>query len=383
MNAFKVLVTACVLLVIVYAAYVVINRGQDNGDGPPGVNFDWNAQLNITPGTSEPGALTFAGPAPDAPAAPPFSPASPAGLGDPAFAGVPVAGGLPEAGGPMPVVPTSASMGLAGPTAVTDSPRVLAPPPPSMTTPGLDAPAAAPQSIAGLDAPVGGPEDFNAFMRQADDALRQNRLADAHRMLSQRYQMPGQSPTQIRQLEGLLDQLAGTVIYSREHMVEPPHLVAPTDTLQSVADRYNVPAGLLAKINGLDPAAPLRPGQELKVIRGPFAAIVDLNRCALTLFTVDGRYAGRFAIGAGPESAGQDGTFMVTDKTDISALGPGVSPVYGTRWIGLGERLGLHGTNAPQDVGRTMNQGCIALGQRDIEDLYDILSIGSRVVIRR
>lgn len=205
-------------------------------------------------------------------------------------------------------------------------------------------------------------------------------------MLSQRYNAPNVSPTEASTMERLLDQLAGTVVYSSQSFLEAPYEVLTTDTLQSIADRYNVPTGLLAKINGLDPNVPLRPGQQIKVVRGPFEAIVDLDRYELTLLLEDGRYAGRFTIGVGPEIQ-KEGTFWVTDKADLSAQAANdpalANGSRGTRWIGLGERMGLHGTNLPVSLGRPVNEGCISLRQRDIEDLYDILSVGSKVTIRR
>ena len=62
---------------------------------------------------------------------------------------------------------------------------------------------------------------------------------------------------------------------------------------------------------------------------------------------------------------------------------------YGRFWIGLGKQYGepsqisLHGTPASGSLGRTGGRGEIRLGAQDIEDLYDILSLGSRVVVRR
>ena len=55
----------------------------------------------------------------------------------------------------------------------------------------------------------------------------------------------------------------------------------------------------------------------------------------------------------------------------------------GERWIGLGGGVGIHGTNNPQNIGRDELPGSISLNPRDSEDVYDILSLGSRVTIRR
>ena len=55
----------------------------------------------------------------------------------------------------------------------------------------------------------------------------------------------------------------------------------------------------------------------------------------------------------------------------------------GGAWIGLTDRIGIHGAADPQSVGRDDNRGTICVGDRDLQDLYGILSVGSRVTIVR
>jgi lipoprotein-anchoring transpeptidase ErfK/SrfK len=148
---------------------------------------------------------------------------------------------------------------------------------------------------------------------------------------------------------------------------------------------------LLAKINGIEDPAALRPGERLKVVRGPFQAVISIEQRELALLTNDGSYAGRFRIGIGAEHPPQEGTFSVSEKVSnpvyygrdraISAEDP-ANPL-GERWIGLGKNLGIHGTNSPESIGRNDLPGSISLNERDIADVYDILSLGSRVTIRR
>ncbi len=238
---------------------------------------------------------------------------------------------------------------------------------------------------------------FERLIDQMYQELDAGRIAEAHEVLSPLYFQPGLTPQQSKQITDLLDQLAGTVIYSRQSLLEPPYVVRPGDTLQSIAERYDVPPALIANINGIrDPRGP-QPGQELKVVRGPFHAIIDLADYEMTLML--GRlYAGRFRITVGRDQPNLEGTYVVADK--------GVGPTYygpdgatfdehdprnplGNLWLGLGERvgqatrLGIHGTSDPQNIGRDAPRGNIGLDQRDIEDVYGILSVGSRVVIQR
>ena len=178
---------------------------------------------------------------------------------------------------------------------------------------------------------------------------------------------------------------------STQHLLEPPYEVQAGERLEDIGQRYNVPWQLLAKINGIDDPQNLRPGERLKVVRGPFNAVISLEKRELTLTLADGSYAGRFPIGLGQEQPPREGVYAVSDKV--------VNPVYhgrekslgagdqtnplGNRWIGLGSDMGIHGTDRQENIGRTDLPGSISLSPRDVEDVFDILATGSKVTIRR
>jgi lipoprotein-anchoring transpeptidase ErfK/SrfK len=159
-----------------------------------------------------------------------------------------------------------------------------------------------------------------------------------------------------------------------------------------------VPWQLLAKINGLAESEQLQPGQELKVVRGPFLATVSLGRRELTL-SVGGLYAGRFPVGIGAERQNMEGDWEVNHKlTNPTYYGPDrqidaddPSNPLGEHWISLTSAapegtvapFGIHGTYDAQSINRGDARGYIRLAPKDAHDVYDILSIGSKVVIRR
>jgi lipoprotein-anchoring transpeptidase ErfK/SrfK len=230
---------------------------------------------------------------------------------------------------------------------------------------------------------------FNQAMDRAAVELDLGKLAEVHLALSDWYDHPQLNAAEERQLADLLNRLAGTVIYSHQHhLLEPPYVVRQGDTLDRIAAAHQVPAPLLAKINGIADPASLRPGETLKVVRGPFHARVDLKNHRLTLF-VQGRYAGRFAIGVGRDQAAPNGDFEVAGITRdpayrenrVVAPGDPQNPL-GKYWIDLGNRLGIHGTPDPRNVGRSDVPGCICLAESDLEHVVDMLSVGSKVEIR-
>lgn len=55
--------------------------------------------------------------------------------------------------------------------------------------------------------------------------------------------------------------------------------------------------------------------------------------------------------------------------------------VLGTRRLVLGDGYGIHGTNVPESIGRSVSHGCIRLRNEDIEKLYDMIPVGTPVYI--
>jgi hypothetical protein len=232
--------------------------------------------------------------------------------------------------------------------------------------------------------------------------LDEGKLPEAQLALSTLYVNPDLPADQAKQITDLLDELAGAVIYSRQSYLEPPYTVQAGDTIDRIAQKYQVPWQLLARINGLMPAGtpntdesvkdqPLPTGKELKVVKGPFDALVQLDKRQLTLM-VENRYAGRFPIGVGRDQPKLDGQFTVGTKSlNPTYYGPDgvtINPSdpknpLGGAWIGLTDRIGIHGAADPQSIGRDDNRGTICVGDRDLQDLYGILSVGSRVIITR
>ncbi len=62
---------------------------------------------------------------------------------------------------------------------------------------------------------------------------------------------------------------------------------------------------------------------------------------------------------------------------------PGKNNPLGTRWMGLSEKgYGIHGTNDPQSIGKAASHGCVRMGRRDLEELFEMVQVGDTVEIR-
>ena len=224
-------------------------------------------------------------------------------------------------------------------------------------------------------------------IQTADRQFVEDKRRDALATLSIFYNAPNMTGEQRSELLSRLDPLAREVIYSKRHLLEQPHRVGQNETLMDIASIYQVPWQLLANINHVNDPITILPGTDLKVVRGPFRAEVNLAMKEITLFLGD-LYAGRFPIEVGSDPIPKEGTYTVqgkkTDKTFYDRVGtpiPAGNPnnPYGDVWMDLGGMLSIHGSPAsiPTD------QGCISLASESAKDLYGILSQGSSVTIRR
>lgn len=238
------------------------------------------------------------------------------------------------------------------------------------------------------DTPQNGVRAYERARKIAQSQIEAGKYHNALATLSVFFRSPDLTPSEHRELLDLLDPLAGRVVYSREHLLEPPYIVRRNETLANIAQQYNVPMELLQRINGVDTPDVLVPGTELKVVTGPFRAEVNLQGQELTLF-LNELYAGRFPITIGQDPAPIMGDFKIREKREdrdyFSMAGqkiPAGNPAnpFGNVWLDLGREVCIHGSPA---AGTDPHRGCISLSPQDADDVYGILSVGSTVRILR
>lgn len=204
------------------------------------------------------------------------------------------------------------------------------------------------------------------------------------RDLSQVYwTQPAQRPAMQKEI----DELAKKIYFQKGTHYLPGHKIAPGDELRKIAREHDVPWEYMARMNQVNPAK-IRAGDTLKIIKGPFSAVVDLSDFELIVHN-RGYYVCRFPVCTGKNNSTPRGTFKVKNKE--------VNPVYygpegvierdspmnplGERWIDLGDSYGIHGTIDPDSIGKAESKGCVRLRNQDVEVVYDLLIIGSEVTI--
>ena len=161
----------------------------------------------------------------------------------------------------------------------------------------------------------------------------------------------------------------------------------------------------LARINGISSPNRIRSGQRLKLLDGPFHAVVDKSSYRLDLWMGqkdDRVYVRSFNVGLGRDNRTPEGQFQVSSRVENPQhTDPETGKVFdkddplnpvGEHWIAIKgtepatENLsgfGLHGTIEENSIGRSKSLGCIRMLPDDIALLYEVLSPGrSEVELR-
>ncbi len=107
---------------------------------------------------------------------------------------------------------------------------------------------------------------------------------------------------------------------------------------------------------------------------------VDLSDRTLKLYR-DGEVLRQYPVGIGkPSTPTPVGQWTIVEKHRVS------DPTFGTRWMALdapGGGYGIHGTYNDASIRRAMSNGCIRMRVPDVQELFDLVPVGTPVVVRR
>jgi hypothetical protein len=174
------------------------------------------------------------------------------------------------------------------------------------------------------------------------------------------------------------------------------------DRLSTIAQREGVATEylLIQRVNRLANANSIFEGQTLKLVRGPFHAVVHKDAYRMDVFvgppdeTDQWVFVRSFDVGLGELDGTPVGAFTVRRHSklidpfwrnprtgeEFAASDP-ENPI-GERWIGLkglGEAeaysgYGIHGTVEPESIGQSKSMGCVRMLPGDVELVYELLT---------
>jgi lipoprotein-anchoring transpeptidase ErfK/SrfK len=135
---------------------------------------------------------------------------------------------------------------------------------------------------------------------------------------------------------------------------------------------------------------------------GPNTIVINTDERRLYYVYEKGK-AIKYGIGVGREGFEWSGTDTISRKAEWPGWTPppemivrekakgriipnymagGLDNPLGARALYIGERIyRIHGSNEPWSIGHAVSSGCIRLTNQDVIDLYDRVSVGTRVVV--
>lgn len=207
--------------------------------------------------------------------------------------------------------------------------------------------------------------------------------------------------------------------YAEPSYAPPPRAAADQDAIYASINAGPPPAGVYEsnasvvpgtteapsgpRIENVDPTEPVAERFRRQTVdyvtNQPAGTIVIDTPNTYLYYVLGGGKAVRYGIGVGREGFTWAGTEKVTAKKEwadwrppsemiqrqpylprFMAGGPG-NPL-GARTMYLGGTIyRIHGTNEPQTIGKFVSSGCFRMLNNDVEDLYDRVKVGTKVVI--
>lgn len=256
------------------------------------------------------------------------------------------------------------------------------------------------------------PAPINTPAAAWETLLASGRLVEARAAMSARLHAQGVSAGEQarlrRELSDLNERLVfGTGVEPGDPMCEW-YTVQSGDSLGRIASRRELLTEwkLIQRVNGLSDPRRIRVGQRLKLVRGPFHAIVHKGDFRLDLYHGPPEEPERwvfvrsFDVGLGEGDGTPAGSFVVApnklenpgwvnprDSRERYDRDDPANPI-GEFWIGLQglgddaihRGYGIHGTIEPESIGQSMSMGCVRLRDDDVALIYELLAEGTSVV---
>ena len=256
---------------------------------------------------------------------------------------------------------------------------------------------------------------FANAIAAAEQRLAANDPVAARAVLNQALREPRLGEDQRSQLRARLTEINQTLVFSATVVADDPltgtYEIAGGDRLSTLPGKLGLATDwrLIQRVNAMPDPNKIRLGQKLKIVRGPFHAVVDKSDYRVDLYAgppdepQSWTYIRSFRVGLGEGDSTPTGAFVV--KRNSKLINPHwVNPrtgerfdqdnpdnPIGERWIGIegvGEDAvktgyGLHGTIDPASIGQQKSMGCVRMLDRDVELVYEMLVEGiSRVQIQ-
>jgi lipoprotein-anchoring transpeptidase ErfK/SrfK len=175
------------------------------------------------------------------------------------------------------------------------------------------------------------------------------------------------------------------------------YVVQSGDSVDKIAKKFGTTAELVQRSNLIANSNLIKAGDRLRVLKASFTIHVRKDKKDM-LVCMNDRFFKRYRIGTGKFGKTPVGTFKVSDRIrEPTWWRPDGRQIpygdpeneLGTRWLALKSTgttpdikgYGIHGTWQDQTIGQAESAGCVRLLNRDVEELFDLIPLGTPVTI--
>lgn len=164
--------------------------------------------------------------------------------------------------------------------------------------------------------------------------------------------------------------------------------VKPGDNLARIAKQFGVTVGTIRMANGIK-GDRIWPYQKLKIMQDVWSVVVDKSTNILMLKAGE-RMVRTYSVATGSDKSTPVGKFKIVNRLidptwyyEGKVIPPGTDEnPLGTRWLGFDlDGYGLHGTTDPDKIGEYVTLGCVRMRNEDVEEIFELLPVGTEVSI--
>lgn len=241
--------------------------------------------------------------------------------------------------------------------------------------------------------PIVVPANVSMLMAEAAQLATSDKLVEARQKYLEALRYTA-DPALQRQIEGGLAPVNVALVISPRPMPEKQdYLVKRGDSIGAIANRFGTTPELIQKNNMLMNANLIKVGDRLRVFTGKFELIANKTRHDMVVL-MNGEFFKRYLVGTGVFGRTPVGTFVVQEKIPEPTWWPPdgrevpfghKDNILGTRWMSVratGETpdvrgYGIHGTWAPESVGKASSAGCLRMVNAEVEELFTYIPVGT------
>jgi len=274
----------------------------------------------------------------------------------------------------------------------------------SMREQSANTPRGAPEHSLSADPAAASAPRALRRLRTGLDLMRDNRPLEARHLLTASLDSGELAPTHAQQAREALHQVNDRLVFSPEVVEGDPfaftYTIESGDTLAKIRRKngLSVDWRLLPRINNISNPRAIRVGQRIKLVTGPFHAVVSKRDYRMDIYMGHGHdrvFVRSFKVGLGEFNTTPIGIFKVRENSKLinpewanPRTGERFEPddpmnPIGEYWIGLegmSEHVrdvngyGIHGTIDLDSIGEQQSMGCIRMRPDDIALVYELLT---------